>query len=390
MKRVILIILIVITLLLIGFWVYVMLNGAPQSADDLFADLGFGDSTEPAPFEPVPEPEPEPVVPPAPPENLDLSEPLTKLTDRPVAGSIIIGTSTANQLVRYVEQGTGHVYEIDLASGEETRIISTTRPQINEAYFNMSGDVVVLKVADSFNPSTVLVSITADSEQALPPDASNIGFSSDSTLNYTRSDDDGTLGYSYDITTDTAEVLFSVPFIAISTIWQEPPVIYNKPSEQYPGFVYEVVDNQLTAVTTGGDGLTAASTEDTLVVNLHNGRDYFGNVVAENGSQIPLPIPALPEKCARGASFADLWCAYPLDPPRNTAIPTDWYKGLVTFSDGLWLLDLDNYFATYEADLALGAVTLDVAAMSADTTGTRLLLTDKVTNTLWLYDTALD
>ena len=129
-------IVIIFTLLLV--WVYLLFFGTPKSSEQVINDLGFGDgdaeilnntigsSTE---------------------SMINTNRPkLRQLTTKPVAGfNEILATNTEKlPTIYYVEMGTGHIYSINLDSGEETRISATTMAGTNIASITNTGEYVIM------------------------------------------------------------------------------------------------------------------------------------------------------------------------------------------------------------------------------------------------------
>ena len=109
---------VVLIFIVLGVWVYLMIYGVPKNSDDVFANLGFGSG-------PIDDSLPPPITEEPTPTILDTETPdpeaLRQLTVRPVAGATIFADGDT-QYIRYAERGTGHVYEINIASGNESRI----------------------------------------------------------------------------------------------------------------------------------------------------------------------------------------------------------------------------------------------------------------------------
>jgi hypothetical protein len=351
MKKIIIITLVLVLLLVGSIWGYLMVFGAPSSAGDVFADLGIGDS-ETREFEVSEETNKMPVTDEIiPPDSKNL-----KLL-RTTAGSVVLGSTTANQVVRMVEQGTGHVYDINPKTNQEVRVSGTTYAGITNAYLSPDGSYAVMLANKNIGRTVQLVSLGSSTEAKLiPNDASEFGFSDDSKrLFYVRSDRNGSIGYSYDLSTGQDSVLFSVPFLAISASWGDRVVIYNRPGENYPGYIYSIEpDGTLKTLSTGSVNLTSFTSGDTTLVNKTTNGLYHTSIVTEGSAGVSFEsLAALPEKCA-ASSATIIWCGYPSG-PSTSGIPMEWYKGTIT--------------------------------TSAD--GSALVFTDKNSNTLWYFDTTV-
>lgn len=390
MKKLIIATLVVVLVLISGIWGYLLFFGAPSSVGDVFADLGLGTSEDRV-FEPSEDQtestggESE-IVPPD-------SKKLKLLSLRTTAGSAIIGTGTAQRVVRMVEQGTGHIYDIDPLTNKESRVSGTTYAGITNAYVSPDGNIVVLVAEKAVGRTVQLVSLVSSSSEAtlLPNDATEFGFSDDSNrLFYVRGDSKGSVGYAYTIETKQDRVLFTVPFRSISVLWGDEIIIYNRPGEGYPGFAYVVGNNsQLETLSVGGDGLTVFRAGDTVLVNRYDSEGYQAFLVRENDSDVPLGLIAMPEKCAAGATATIIWCAESAYKGSDD-LPVAWYKGLVSFTDRLTTIDVTR--GTQQAALLSKEANrpIDVIDMKASSDGSALVFTDKNSNTLWYFDTTVN
>lgn len=394
MKKTIIIILALVLILVGGIWLYLLLFGAPESAEDLFADLGFGGVTQPVEVEIVPDtPTPEPVTEQQLPEPN--SEKLTLLSSKPSVGAIIIGSTTPTQTVRYIEQGIGTLYEVNLASLQETKLSDAIHTGISNAIWSPDGTYVILIKDSAVNREVTLFDLTNNtnleplSGVKLPPDADNFAFVSADTFKYTRSDTEGTLGYSYHAPSGATTVLFSVPFTSISMSWGEETIIYNRPSELHPGYAYVLQKgNFIEGVGSEGIGLTAFGSGQNILISKKDENNYYtGFVVSPDRADVKVAIPLLPEKCTVGKDTNEAWCGYPFERFRGD-MPNDWYKGKLSTNDDLWLIDLVTGSAQLLEDLqAAAGADIDVVNLKIDSTGNRLLFNDLNTYALWLYDT---
>ena len=137
-KQVFIIIGSVIVLILLAVWVYLLFFGTADTADDVFANLGLnGEEDTTIVVAPIVEEE-QPLV------NMERPK-LRQLTTKPVAGfNEVQHTASSTPVLYYAEMGTGHIYTINLQSGEEVRISGTTIAQANEALFSHDGATVAI------------------------------------------------------------------------------------------------------------------------------------------------------------------------------------------------------------------------------------------------------
>jgi len=79
---------------------------------------------------------------------------LKELSMRPSAGAVAIATSSGI-LVRFMEKGTGNVYEVSPDNSAETRLSNTTLPRITEALWNKNGDRLIARYEKDGEPDNI-------------------------------------------------------------------------------------------------------------------------------------------------------------------------------------------------------------------------------------------
>lgn len=381
-KPVVVTIAVVVLLLAVLSWAYLFFFGTPRSTGDVFTDLGIVPVSDPT-LVPLTEPTTDADRP-----TVDVSsEALQQLTVRPVAGYQALAGA-----VRYVEQGTGHVYEIDLASGNETRLSNTTVPIVTKAYSNEAGNAFVL-LSQPNETRSVLVATLTDSSlttTSLPPNAQNIAFSDNNTIFYTRATTAGTVGYEYTIDTTTQRELFQAPLLQV-----------NAELVDGEAFLIPRVANTLegTLFTANGTDLTINGTSEFgLVTEVFNDQWYargfiknetlLSEVVArDTNTTFSLPVMFIPEKCAWRST--KLWCAAPIQNPTSNFV-SNWYTGIVQSNDVLWEITptLSEARLLINPEQITGRP-LDITAVTV-TSSNILFFTNRTDNTLWLYDANQD
>lgn len=371
----------IVLLLAFSLWVYLLLFGAPKEINEAFTNLGFGNSTPieeyNAPLEQTAQ------------LNLD-SGSLSQLTTRPVAGFTFLEGASSTQKVRYAERGTGYIYEIDLASGVENRVSGKTYLTVTRAAFSTDGQAVALTMEGEDGTSVQLEELgDRDRNHDLPSDATNLHFVSSTTVRYLVPTEEGSAGYSYDLDEMTTDKMFSIPVSDVFVWWTDTDTwIYNLPAPRLRGGLYRIENGVLILVENSGYALSAVLPRiinDIYLITAAD-LDQSGNLdsklVKATGSTIDLPLVAFPEKCAFGAST--LWCASTaLELPR--AAQSDWYKGLISFSDNLWATDTNTgRTALLDNLIDITGREIDVIDLTADSFGTNLLFKNKHDDTLWL------
>lgn len=382
---------IIIIILVLGVWVYLMFFGTPDNSKEVFANLGFEIAQQDTTITPPVNNQPLDTL-----VDTQSRDALRQLTTRPIAGFTFASTS-AGQTVRYIERGTGHMYEINLESGQEDMLSRTTIPQVSSAVFAPSGKTVALTSYNEYQ-SNVFVGTLADdvnlSGITLQPDARNLSFSTDNEVLYTVATNGTTKGYTHNIQTLSQSEVFSMNYTNLDIAWGgglDKTYLTTKPSRELEGFIYTTEDNTLTPATYSAYGLSALFTNDSILTTSIQDDSYISSVIDSTGKTQNLPILALKEKCVFDTFSANyVWCAAPISEIPASFVE-NWYKGTVTSADNLWLVNTANQTAQLYANPEnLVGRTIDVKNIDTNTTGDYLAFTNKIDHTLWLYDLTIE
>ena len=389
MKKTLLIIGIIILgiVLLGGAWWYLLMNGAPEGLSGIPNPFGtFGDDVNEfaqAPEETAAEPR--------------VSGALRKISEVPVAGAVLTLRDGASY-ARYVERGTGHIFEVDLASSATTRLTGTTIPRATRAVFSSSGTRVVLFTEGTDGDERIFTGaieradngegVLATSE--LDPAARNIAFSgTGESIYYTAT---GSAGYEQNlkVSTSTRATVFTSPLRDIVVIWGSstsaslPLVAYTTPTARQRGYAYEGAG--FSRLFGGVPGLMVIPAQNYRIISYAQNGSLVSRTDTLGGTT--LAVPAFPEKCASDASHpTTLWCAAPL-----ALLPGDypdaWYQGAISFDDSIWQVDVTTGSATLISvpgdDVG---ETIDATGMQASSDGDTLLFINKKDGALWAQKT---
>lgn len=387
-KPIIISIAIAALVLVLAVWVYLFLYGAPDNDGEVLTNLGFDLDSQPVDI--------------APNSNIDdlitvdsQGSALRQLTTRPVAGFGSLGSST-EAAVRYVEAGTGHVYEIKIATGEEQRLTNTTIPRTVSAVFSPDATTVVI-VSETGYVSEIFVGNISDntSESALigtnlPPDAQDITFIDNQTIGYTRPTLDGTTGYRYNTITKDQSIDFTAPFLSVTTLFTETEThIYNRHNPELEGSLFAVSNTAFNAVTPNEYGLSTLVHSDWYIQSYTQNNTFYSRAYnRDSKTSEALPISVIPEKCDF-ANSSLLWCAAPINTVPYT-YQKEWYQGIIRSNDMLWEIDLRSQSArlALSPQITIGRE-IDITNMSYAELQAVLYFTNKNDNTLWLYDPSI-
>ncbi|MCA9360920.1 hypothetical protein KC845_00005 [Candidatus Kaiserbacteria bacterium] len=363
---------------LVAIWVYLLFYGTPESPEEVFTNLGFGNQTDTVilPDTPIIE------------ENLvDVaSSPLTQLTLRPVAGFWV-----GENLLLYTERGTGYIYEINLNTGEELAVTKTTYPRVVEAVFAPNGLSAVYTNQDNYQSVSYLVKFDVDGTNEsinLPPSVSDIAYKDDETILYTSPDDFGTIGYEYNFNTLERKELFKFPMFQMHMIWGggiDNIYAYSAPSPLLEGSAFKITDNRLVPIGKAGNGLVAIANDNLQTFSYINNKRYQNESIFGN----KLPTILIPEKCDFvGPNAGSLVCGIPSG-NLNSNFLDNWYKGIISTNDTIWGIDLvENSILKFIDLQAVAGRPLDVTDTKVKPNG--VFFINKNDHTLWQYNPLLE
>jgi hypothetical protein len=332
---------------------------------------------------------------------------LRKLSSEPVAGAVIFNTGTTS-VVRFVEKGTGNVYEAKSDTIAIQRLTNTTIPKIIRALWLPlgSGFLAQTLVAESETIETSFVKLNKNAASTtteiltpfsttigkLPTDIKEIAMKPDGTKifyytvsgplsNWFISNPDGT-GASNVFSHSLTEWL--PKWISANTITMQ-----NKSSSESIGFVYsfDVSNKALKKIGTGATGISANTKSDGSVSLVSGGGSFPQLFVVDNKnvSSKQITVNGLADKCVwLKDKVPTVYCAIPNQIPKGNW-PDVWYKGLVSTEDFIEKIDLNNDIYYNIANLSeLSDQKIDVVDMSLSPDETHLIFRNKIDGYLWM------
>lgn len=333
---------------------------------------------------------------------------LRKLSGEPVAGSIMFNVGTTS-VVRFIEKGTGNVYEARSDSNKIERLTNTTIPKIIRAFWLPNGTGFL---AQTLIPNTEIIETsfvklnqrngedslgevltpyvtsiaklpTGIKEISIRPDGAKI-FYYIQNRNYTNwyiSNPDGTgseMVYAHNL----AEWL--PKWISTNTIIMQTKSSYIAPSYTY---TFSPQTKILKKQGFGYNGLSLLPKQDNLFslisiggintdLYLLNDKTFETSAIVSN---------AIAEKCVWSKTedmFA--YCAIPNSLP-NSTYPDSWYKGIVRTEDSIRKIDLNNNIFYNVIDLKRESEEeIDVVDILISSDDTHLIFKNKTDGFLWM------
>lgn len=392
-KRILVIAGVLLIVVLVATWVYLLVFGVPESPSDVFADFGFAPENDPSIVAPeVVATDPQPTV------AVGGASRLKQLTTREVAGFAPLTSTTS--AVMYAELGTGHLYHINLTTGEERKVTGTTIPQAHDAHIAADGSLVVLRsryhassevILGRVNASTSEVSIVV-LDDAIGEHLLDLALTAENDLLYTVSGGGQLTGHALSLSSMSTRQLFTIPFSEATVLWGKSAgashLALPKPARLLAGYLYQLRGG-LSPLPMEGYGLTAAANAAYVLYNASVDGEYRSHSYNRaSGESTRSALMALPEKCAGDETDSTtLYCGYDIG-STNHELPDDWYQGAVRFDDDLWALDLETGEAVSLVDIRgeAGREVDVVNIVHEPLQSNALFFINKNDNTLWMYD----
>jgi len=298
---------------------------------------------------------------------------LRKLSSEPVAGAVVFNIGTTS-IVRFVEKGTGNVYEASSNSNAIQRLTNTTIPKIIRAFWlpNGSGFLAQTLLSESEiietnfvklnknNASTTSESLTPFNTtiSKLPTDIKEIAIKPDSTKIFYYTVNGSSSWFTANPDGTGATLIMSHPL----TEWLPKWVSNNEIIMQVKGSSETVSYNYSLDIST--------KTLKKLGVN-------FTGISSKTNT--------LAEKCIQSKDKNPiLFCAVPNQLPKGN-YPDVWYKGLVATEDYITKIDLSNDIFYNIADLSsISNEQIDVVDISLSPDETHLIFRNKIDGFLWM------
>ncbi|KKQ78005.1 MAG: hypothetical protein A3A96_03110 [Candidatus Zambryskibacteria bacterium RIFCSPLOWO2_01_FULL_39_39] len=331
---------------------------------------------------------------------------LRKISSEPVAGSVIFNVGTTS-IVRFVEKGTGNVYEVKSDSLKIDRLSNTTIPKIIRAFWlpNGSGFLAQTLLAESEIIETSLVKLNKNKEslasENLTPFGTTIGKLPTGIKEITIKPD-GTKIFYY-TTTGSSNWFVSNPDGTATTVVMAHPltewlpkwvsgntiILQTKGSSEAISYAYsfDVSNKTLKNVGVGFTGLSINPNLSGSLSVISSGGATPQLFVVENKSTAlkTLGVNSLAEKCVwLKEKSPTIYCAVPNQIPGGN-YPDVWYKGLVSTEDYVIKIDIDNNITYTVGDFSLLTdQKIDATDLILSPDETHLVFRNKIDGFLWM------
>lgn len=384
-----------IILVLIFIWVYLLFFGTPKTVTEVFTD--FGGSSENVINQDndfnLASTSDNPTI------NTERKN-LRQLTTRSVAGFSEIDEPATGSLpsLYYVEMGTGHVYSIQLETGEEKRISGTTVAGANIATISPKGDYVVMGSRN--NTKTLPLTIgkigtsTSDLQiEEFSSSAEQFKISGDGKeLLYATRESTGLAGHVYNFTKKSDKVLFNLPFHEANIQWgsqsSETHYLYPKAAYALEGYLYQVTNGKVSRLPVDGFGFSGLATKNKIAYSTFDGSSLKNFIYNRTDNTIKsTPIRILPEKCVIYEKTSNIVCAFEETNDLPIEFPDAWYQGDIKFKDSIWLISgtdskLEFLIDTFKET----SREIDATDLKSGSSDRAVYFINKNDNTLWMYE----
>lgn len=297
--------------------------------------------------------------------------------------------------IRYVEQGSGHIYEYDYASSSSRKLTNTTIPKTQEAYFLDNGSKVLLRYLDNTNRvienylANIPTSSVADklTGEFLPSNITAISVSpSSSEFFYIAKTSSGSVGNVYSVKSGVERRVFTSAFSEWLPSWVATGIfVTTKPASTVPGFTYlqSITKNTFTRVTGNRLGLTTNPSPDGTKVLLGEGSSLSILDVSSGATVAIYNLNTLPEKCAWLQT--SLIC-FASEGRSEANLPESWYQGKQYFNDSVFNINPSTgeyFFLASMSELYRKEIALDVTQPTISKDGKTIVFINKIDVTPW-------
>lgn len=341
---------------------------------------------------------------------------LRRISQAPIAGfttftrnkvEIVDGKRVTRKenVIRFIERGTGNIFETTTTTTENTRLTNTTYPRIQEAFFTSNGNSLIIRTLNDIDIiRTYLASIKVGSSTEpgsltgfyIDDNISFISVSPDTTRFFVLKENPlGATGYTTDAQANKNTPVFS------STIREWLPQWFTRSTVALTTRASSGLPGALTFVntTTGGTesvlsdirGLTTLVHNDGSHVLYSESSDQSFRLSTFNkktGKTTSINTTTFPEKCVWSSKTAQAYCLTPsrLEPGKY---PDDWYQGLQSSTDSIWKITSDTGASEPLFNLEQQGVLIDGIRPTLTTDETYLLFMNKKDGSLWSYQITL-
>lgn len=308
---------------------------------------------------------------------------LIQLTDVSVAGI----KNVSNGRVRYIERGTGHLYEISGDGEDKIRISNTTIPKVFDVMWSRDGDMAILSYLENDISAKYFSAIFSgtSTEGVFLPELSipwEYAPHKDRFL-YTAKIDDNYSIIAADPDNSNQIEVYSTPFADFIVKWPTDNIISlaTRPSHYANGYLYKIdlsggVFDKIIGGIRGMQALWSPDGENILISD----NNITSQIISNDGKFLNNGPNTLASKCVWSATTTQsiMYCGISENIP-NGLYPDDWYKGKISFEDKIYKINAN----TGDINIIIDEWTFDIDEITIDENDEYLYFRDKKDGTLW-------
>jgi len=400
---------------LIGYY-FILKGGADETGNrtGIFRNFfPFGGSQPPTTEIPFVE---EPVV--EPPPITKYTQKLRKISAERVAGAGVLDTK-AGTVVRHMEKATGHIFETELFSPNQTRISNTTIPVVYDALWDSTINALVARYLDdddqtintygllikkaptststpnpaeiaepvgSINPENIVSAIK------FPANLSEISVLGSRVFSLERKID-SSVGYISDFDGSKRVQIWNSPIKELLSQYVNTRTVAltTKPHQDVEGFLFFVDTSsaQVRQILVNIYGLSTLTNDNaTQILFLdQSGLPQMSIYNIANKSSVNITPITFPEKCVWSKKDRNvIYCAVPENYLERNSL-TSWYLGFISTTDDIWKYDIKNNTAEMVENLYTeGGEQIDVIKPLLSENEQYLVFINKINDSLWSLD----
>ena len=292
----------------------------------------------------------------------------------------------------YIDRASGHILTSDLDGNNEKTITNLTLLEAYAAVWSPQKTYVTIFYHESGITKKFVSSLaTATPSRFLPQDVTSFAWSPDGReLAYLVTQGGETRLVIADAALRQTRTAYTTPVPDFTLAWANRTtlLLVSRPSGLAPSLVLAVNPESRRAepIIAGRPGVVAVAAPDgSGIIYSKSSSTGAADALAfrrlSDGTEVPLGIHTIAEKCAFARGAARAFCGVPsgaIPPPS----PDVWYQGAVSFTDAIVEVNIES--GATETRMA-GEANLDVTWPFVSTDNRYLFFQDKNTGTLWRF-----
>lgn len=291
---------------------------------------------------------------------------LFKVSSDPVGGAVIFANKQKQELIRYIDRATGHIYEVDPQTMIKSQIVNTTAPKIYDALWKQDGSGLIIRTLESDEDTIKNISLTLTAPKATTTGAEYGVNATDlrgaitspvlsgTSLAYVLKDA-GTIGIS-GFAGEKPTNIYTSAFTEWQLAWVGTNLaLTTNASRTADGFAY-LLNTKSGGLTKLLGPLTALTTNispdgSRIVYSFITTTATSFNVLnIKTKTTSPILPTTLAEKCTWSTKKTSvIYCGTPIGGV-SIGEPDDWYQGITHFTDQLWKFDTSTGIAELLAE----------------------------------------